>query len=97
MNIAQLRQLKPQIQALAREYLIDPDSIRVFGSVARGEAGENSDIDFLVRPLQECSIFELAGFYEDLGAMLHCSVDVVSERAIFPAMRQAILGDATAI
>jgi predicted nucleotidyltransferase len=97
MTLEELRKLKPQIQSLARQYKIDPDSIRVFGSVARGDNGTKSDIDFLIKPIGECSIFDLAGFYEDLGEMLHCEVDVVSERAIFPAMREAILSNATPI
>jgi len=95
MNLVQLRTFKPQIEALASQYKIDPGSIRVFGSVARGDAAENSDIDFLVKPLKGCSIFDLAGFYEDMGLMLKCPVDVVSERAIFTPMRDAILSDAT--
>lgn len=97
MNLEELRKFKPQIQALARQHKIDPDSIRVFGSVARGDARNGSDIDFLVKPLKGCNIFELAGFYEDIGLMLNCPVDVVSERAIFPAMRESILSDAKPI
>lgn len=94
MNLEQLRQYKPQIQALARQYRIDPDSIRVFGSVATGEETDDSDVDFLIRPLGGCSIFDISAFFADTRHMLECDVDVVSERAIFPAMRASILGDA---
>jgi uncharacterized protein len=94
MNLEELRKFKPQIQALAREYKIDPDSIRVFGSVARGDATDVSDVDFLVKPLGGCSIFDISAFFADTRQMIDCDVDVVSERAIFPAMRDAILGDA---
>ena len=97
MNIEQLRQFKPQIQALARQYNIDPDSIRVFGSVARGDMEQDSDIDLLIKPMSGCNIFEIAGFHEDVGAMLNCAVDVVSERAVLPAMRDSILNDAKPI
>ena len=94
MTLEELRKFKPQIQALAREYKIDPDSIRVFGSVARGNNTVTSDVDFLIKPLKGCSIFDISAFHEDTGSMLNCEVDVVSERAILPAMQQSIFGDA---
>ncbi len=43
MNLEELREYKSQIQNLADKYRIDSDSIRVFGSVARGEEEKNSD------------------------------------------------------
>ncbi|NBX03630.1 MAG: nucleotidyltransferase domain-containing protein [Alphaproteobacteria bacterium] len=82
MNIDTLRTFKPKIQALAREYKIDPDSIRVFGSVARGDATADSDVDFLVHPQQDCNIFDISGFYEDVAGILRHPVDVVSDRTL---------------
>ena len=46
MNLATLRSMKPQILAIAAEHGVG--NIRVFGSVARGDADETSDVDFLV-------------------------------------------------
>lgn len=94
MNLEQLRQFKPQIQALARQYRIDPDSIRVFGSVARGDAGEDSDIDFLVRTLPDCGLFKIGGFYCGLEDLLHCKIDIVTEDAISPYLQPSILASA---
>lgn len=94
MNLEQLRTYKPQIQALAREYKIDPDSIRVFGSVARGDANEASDVDLLVRTLPKCSLFKLGGFYGSLKALLHTEVDVVTEGGLSPYLASGILAGA---
>lgn len=51
-------------------------NIRVFGSVARGEARAGSDVDFLVEIDRDRSLFDLAGFYADLEDLLGCDVDV---------------------
>jgi len=95
MNLEQLRKLKPQIQALARQYRIDPESIRVFGSVARGDAGPDSDIDFLVRTLPGCGLFRIGGFYGGLEDLLHTKVDIVTDDSISPYLGPSILASAT--
>jgi predicted nucleotidyltransferase len=46
MNLEELRQYKPQIMALAEQYGVT--NIRVFDSVARGDADADSGVDFLV-------------------------------------------------
>lgn len=53
-------------------------SVRVFGSVARGEASEKSDIDFLVDFEPDSSLFDLLHLTEDLEKLLGHPVDVVS-------------------
>lgn len=53
-------------------------AIRVFGSVARGEAGERSDIDFLVDFEQGSSLFDLLHLTEELRDLLGHPVDVLS-------------------
>lgn len=97
MNLEELRKYKPAILKLAKEYRIDPNSIRVFGSVARGEASENSDIDLLVRTLPDCGLFELGGMYADLSDLLGCKVDVVPDDSIRPRLASYILKDAVAL
>ncbi len=61
-------------------------NVRVFGSVARGEAGADSDVDLLVHPGPETSIFDLAGFMAEVEELLGLGVDVVSDRGRGPAM-----------
>jgi predicted nucleotidyltransferase len=57
-------------------------SVAVFGSVARGEDGPRSDIDFLVEFEPGSSLFDLMGLQDDLSELLGRPVDVVSEGAL---------------
>lgn len=66
------------IDAAARHRL---DDVRVFGSVARGDAAAGSDVDLLVHPAADASLFDLAAFMVDVEDILGVSVDVVSDRA----------------
>lgn len=69
-------------------------SLAVFGSVARGEASESSDLDMLVEFVRPVGLFEfirLKKFLEDLSA---CKVDLVTQDALHPAMRDSILSEA---
>ncbi len=94
MNLDELRKYKPAIRNLANSYRIDPDSIRVFGSVARGEASEDSDVDFLVRTMPNCGLLKIGGFYVGLEDLLHCKVDIVNEKSISPYLKDSILSSA---
>lgn len=79
-----LRALRAELlEAARRRHLED---VRVFGSVARGEADRQSDVDLLVRPGEEASVFDLAGFQAEAEALLGVAVDVVSDRGTGPAM-----------
>ena len=69
--------------AAATRHLAD---VRVFGSVARDEAGARSDVDLLVHPDPEASVFDLAGFMVEVEGLLGIDVDVVSDRGTGPAM-----------
>jgi uncharacterized protein len=66
---------------------------RVFGSVARGQDDLGSDLDLLVEPADGASYFDLAGLQSDLEALLGVKVDVVTPRAIKPALAAAIYHD----
>jgi predicted nucleotidyltransferase len=66
-------------------------NVRIFGSVARGEAGEESDVDFLVELEPERSLFDLL---VELQSLLGCSVDVVTEKALHWYIRDRILREA---
>jgi len=60
--------------------------VRVFGSAARGEERPDSDIDLLVHPSPDSSVFDLAGFMVEAEALLGVKVDVVSDRGDGPIM-----------
>jgi len=72
-------------RAAAQRRLSD---VRVFGSVARGEAAAGSDVDLLVHPAADASVFDLAGFMVDVAELLGLEVDVVSDRGHGPTMEQ---------
>jgi predicted nucleotidyltransferase len=73
----------PVRQAAERRRL---SNVRVFGSVARGQAVPGSDVDLLVHPSPEASVFDLAGFMADAEELLGVHVDVVSDRGTGPTM-----------
>jgi uncharacterized protein len=69
-------------------------NVRVFGSVARGEAGPGSDIDLLVSLEPGRSLFDLGGLWYDLNELLGVHVDVVSDRGLRERMRDRVLREA---
>jgi predicted nucleotidyltransferase len=69
-------------------------NVRVFGPVARSEADEQSDIDFLVELEPGRTLFDLGGLQYDLEQLLGCPVDVVTERGLKPRMRERVLREA---
>ena len=69
-------------------------NVRIFGSVARGEARLDSDIDFLVNLEENRSLLDLARMLRELQALLDCKVDVVTEAGLRPRIRPQVLKDA---
>ena len=69
-------------------------NVRVFGSVARGEADAKSDIDLLVDLEPGRSIFDLGGLLMDLQNLLGHEVDVVTERGLRERIRERVLKEA---
>jgi predicted nucleotidyltransferase len=69
-------------------------NVRVFGSVARSEADEQSDIDFLVELEPGRTLFDLGGLQYDLEQLLGFRVDVVTERGLKPRIRERVLREA---
>ncbi len=69
-------------------------NIRIFGSVARGEARPDSDVDFLVDVGPGRSAFFPAGLLVDLEELLGCKVDVLTENALHWYIRDRILKEA---
>ena len=85
-TIERLRRVRaPILAAAASRGLSD---VRVFGSVARGTAGSESDVDLLVHPASHSSVFDLAGFMVDVEELLGIRVDVVSDRGHGPTMER---------
>lgn len=67
---------------------------RVFGSVVRGEDGEDSDLDLLVDPLPEATFLDQWDLQEELEKLLGVKVDVVTEERLRPRIRAHALAEA---
>ena len=65
-------------------------NVRVFGSVARGDDGPASDIDFLVKMDDDRSLLDLVGLSQELEVLLQRRVDVLTDDGLHPALRQRI-------
>ena len=87
-----LRDKRDELLRIAAKY--GASDVRVFGSVARGEADEESDIDLLVCFEPGRSLLDHAGLWLDLEALLDCRVDVVGEGGLKPRLKDRVLGEA---
>lgn len=83
-----------------RDYIIQlaadhgAHNVRVFGSVARGEAGPTSDIDLLVEMDQGCSLLDLIELSQELEAYLERKVDILTDEGLSPYLEQRIHAEA---
>jgi len=87
-----VRQKRNEILRIAERH--GAYNVRVFGSVARGEAGPDSDVDLLIDAGEKVSSWFPAGLILDLEDLLGRRVDVVEEVALRPELRSYILRDA---
>jgi len=70
-----------------------PVKIGIFGSVARGENTENSDIDILYQLKEAVGLFNIMRMKDDLEEKLNKKVDLVSEKYIHPKLKPHIMND----
>ena len=95
MTLAELRQYRDQIEAIASEHGVV--AIRVFGSVARGDAGEQSDVDLLVELEQGRGLFDLGAFLADVQELVGESVDVVTPNGLRSRIRDRVVQESVAL
>lgn len=67
---------------------------RVFGSVADGADTEASDLDLLIDPQEQMSLFDLGAIIAELNDLLGIRVDVATPAALPETMRECVLRDA---
>lgn len=84
--------LAAQIRQLGDRYEIR--NIRVFGSLARGESGPESDVDLLVEYVPGRGGFAFVDFCDAVEDLLKRKVDVVTEKSLHPLIRDEILAEA---
>ena len=90
-----IKKYRQQILSLAHENGIR--NVRIFGSMARDDANEKSDVDLLVELEEGKTGFALGGFLEDVSQLVHRKVDVVTEKSLHPALHDKILREAKSL
>lgn len=87
-----IEQHRQSLLSLARRHGVC--AVRVFGSMARGDDRPDSDVDLLVTPLPNTSALDLGSLLLDAQDLLHRRVDLVSDRALSPLIRERVLLEA---
>jgi predicted nucleotidyltransferase len=96
MNLEKLIQAhREDILRIATRY--GAYNVRIFGSVARGDADAGSDVDLLVDLEPGRSLLDLGGLLMELQDLLMCDVDVITEKGLRPRIRQYVLDEAVAL
>ena len=72
-------------------------NIQVFGSLVRGEAGPESDVDILIDLAPDRTLLDIVAIKQDLEDLLGRQVDVVTEAAISPYIREHVLEEAVSL
>jgi predicted nucleotidyltransferase len=94
-TLEELRARRAEIVSIAHRR--GASNVRVFGSVAREEADERSDVDFLVDLEEGRSLFDLGGLLGDLQELLGWSVDVVHAKGLRERIRDRVLSEARSL
>ncbi|MFK5986135.1 MAG: nucleotidyltransferase family protein [Pseudomonadota bacterium] len=90
-----VEQNRQKILSIAREKGIK--NVRVFGSMARNDANEKSDLDLLVELEEGQSGFALGSFLNAVSELVHRKVDVVTEKSLHPAIHDKIMRELRAL
>lgn len=90
-----LNRFRPEVRAILARYRVT--NPRVFGSVASGKDTVGSDMDILIDPTQETTLFDIGAMRLELRELLGVPVDVVTPNALPVTFRQRVLSEATSI
>ena len=91
VTLSDVQARRVEILKIAGRY--GADHVRVFGSVVRGTATEKSDLDILVRLEPGRSLVDHIGLIQALEDLLGVKVDVVTEKALHPLIRDRVLSE----
>lgn len=92
MSINDLKVKRDEILRISKKY--GAYNIRIFGSVVRGEANKDSDLDILIDLEPDRSLLDHAGLLMELQELMNCKVDVVTEKGLRQRIRENILKEA---
>lgn len=92
LTVEELRRHREEIVEIGRRYGIS--NVRVFGSVARDEADEHSDLDLLIDVAPDCGYFEMAGFALDVEQLVGVFTQVATPNGLKKRLRPRVLAEA---
>jgi predicted nucleotidyltransferase len=92
VTLDDVRRRRETLRQLAVQYGVT--DLRVFGSVARGEAVAGSDLDLLVSVLPGHGLFRMNAFAAAVEELLQVPVQLATERGLRPRVRQRVLAEA---
>lgn len=87
-----LNQYRDRIREIALRHRVS--GVRVFGSVLRGEDTDDSDLDILVEPTADTTLFDIGAIQYELSELLGFRVDVLTPDALPERFRQQVLAEA---
>jgi uncharacterized protein len=87
-----LRQHRDQVRNIALRHRVS--SIKVFGSVLHGDDVEGSDLDLLVEPTTQTTMFDIGGIQFEVSELLGIKVDVLTPRALPESFRARVMAEA---
>lgn len=92
VDLQHLREQRDQILRLAASY--GASNVRVFGSLARGEARSESDVDLLVDLAPGQSLLAWSALWQELESMVGARIDLAISSDLRPSVRAALLAEA---
>lgn len=95
ITLAEVRAHRDEIYQIAERYGIR--NIRVFGSVARGEADDDSDLDLLIDVAADTSLWDMSGFALDVEDLLGVFTQVTTPNGLKPRIRDEVLAEAVSV
>lgn len=90
-----LNQHRIQVRSIALSHRVT--SVKVFGSVLHGDDTEGSDLDLLVEPTAQTTMFDIGGIQFEISQLLGIRVDVVTPLALPEVFRASVLAEAQAL
>ncbi len=95
LGMTQLQQLKQLIVPILNRYMVKHAAI--FGSVAKGSANAQSDLDLLIEPERNFTLFKMLALEEEIACVLNRKVDIVEYGALKPSIKDEVLRTAVTI
>lgn len=86
---------RDQVRDIALSHRVT--SVKVFGSVLHGDDTDGSDLDLLVEPTAQTTMFDIGGIQFEVSELLGINVDVLTPRALPEAFRARVLAEARAL